>query len=210
MIHDKTFFLVHQTEQMSGKEKFHVERRILAHEDNVTILESTGFEFSQSIMGCAASDVNSTPTPIGGAGTDEQVVEFHVINFMLTLLRLEQQHKSGVLVDVNFLDRIHDDPDFQYRHKSFRMFRTNPGLPRCEPNSRASLSFRGSTESTETPTGREQNQPLRASAKKPGDTSPGFALAPPLEAPKATSRWSFPRCHEKSQNTLLPNLSIPT
>src|SRR5262245_37958916 len=154
--------------------------------------------------------MNSTPPPIGGAGTDEQVVEFHVVNFMIALLRLKQQDKSSVLVDVDFFDRVHDDPNFQYRHKSFRMFRTNPGLPRCEPNSRASLSFRGSTESTGTLTIWEQNQPFRASAKKPAGTSRGFALAPPLEVPGATSRWSFLRCHEKSQNRLLPNRSIPT
>src|SRR5262245_43199573 len=115
-------------------------------------------------MGCAASDMNSTPTPIGSSCTDEQVVEFHVANFMIALLRLEQQDKGRVLVDVYFLDGVHDDPDFQYRHKSFRMFRINLGLPRCEPNSRASLSSRDSTEPTETPTGRAQNQPLRASA----------------------------------------------
>src|SRR5262245_42274182 len=112
---------------MSGKEKFHVERRILAHEDNVTILESNGLEFSQSIVGCTAHDMNSTRTPVGRAGKDEQVVEFHVVNFMIALLRLKQQDKSGVLVDVDFFDRVHYDPDFQYRHKSFRMFRTNPG-----------------------------------------------------------------------------------
>src|SRR5262249_21952440 len=101
---------------MSGKEKFHVERWIFAHQDNVTILESTGFEFPQSIMGCAASDMNSTRTSVGGPGTDEQVVEFHVVNFMIALLRLEQQDKSRVLVDVNFFDRVHDDPNFKHLH----------------------------------------------------------------------------------------------
>src|SRR5262245_17542023 len=85
-----------------------------------------------------------------------------------------------------------------------------PGLPRCEPNSRASLSSHGSTESTGTPTGGAQNQPWRASAKKLADTSQCFVLGPPLEVPTATSRYSFLRYHEKSQNRLLPNRSMPT
>src|SRR4030095_4925571 len=80
VIHHKTFFLVHQTEKMSGKEKFHVERRILAHEDDVKVLESSGFEFPQSIMGHPASDMNSTRTPIGDPTADEQVIDLNVID----------------------------------------------------------------------------------------------------------------------------------
>jgi glycerol-3-phosphate responsive antiterminator len=63
-------------------------------------------------MGCPASDMNSTPTAARRPTTNEQVVEFHIVDFMIPLLRLEQQDKSRVLVDVDFLNGVHHDPDF--------------------------------------------------------------------------------------------------
>src|SRR5262249_27610955 len=89
VIHYKTFLIVYQTEKVSRKEKLHVEGRILAHEQNVKVLKGTGFEFPEAIMGCPASDMKSTRTRTGSPAPNEQVVKFHIVDFMIPLLRLE-------------------------------------------------------------------------------------------------------------------------
>lgn len=53
---------------------------------------------------------------MGGAAADEQVVNFHEIKFMAAPLRFEHQDECGVLVDIDFVDRVHHDPDSQFAH----------------------------------------------------------------------------------------------
>src|SRR5206468_10644581 len=101
---------------MGRKEKPHIEWRILTHEDDVKVLKSACFEFAELIMGCPALDVNPARTPAWGSTPDEQIVQFHVTDFMIPLLCFEQQDKSRVFVDVDFFNGVHHDPDSKRPH----------------------------------------------------------------------------------------------
>src|SRR5207244_11984584 len=68
-------------------------------------------------MGHGAGNVEAAETAIRRAATNEQVIQFHVVDFMAALLCFQHQHEGRVLVDIDLIDWIHDHPDLQNLHR---------------------------------------------------------------------------------------------
>src|SRR6266545_3433229 len=108
---------------------------------------------------------------IGCAATDEQIIEFHEVNFMAAPLRLQHQDKRCVLIDVDLIDGVHDHADFSILHSLFSQSYFSLESPRCAPRNHASRAFPAAIESTKSsiPMTQCQIRRFRANEAMPGD-----------------------------------------
>ncbi len=142
---------------MRRKEKLHVEGRILAHPDAIELVQSSGLEFAETIMRTRAREFQPSMAPMGSAAAQGQLVDLHEIDFVPALLRFQHQDKGRVLVDVDFVDRVHDDADFQFTHVGYLVRDLIAEPPRCEPANHASRVFLAATKSTGKPSRRRRS-----------------------------------------------------
>ena len=110
---------------MRGKLELQIEGRVFAHEDDMEILQRAHGGFAQLVVRNGAGDSQWPKTAVGRAATDEEVVQFHVIDFVPAPLRFEHQDKRCVLVNIDFFNGVHDDPDLQRSHSCLRVLAAN-------------------------------------------------------------------------------------
>src|SRR3990172_125775 len=99
MVHNQTLLLVHEAQELRGKKEFHIEGRVLAHEDNVKPVERFCRRRFKLMVRLRTGDADATKMSFGRCAANGEVIELHIIELVAPLLDFEHQDKGGVLVD---------------------------------------------------------------------------------------------------------------
>ena len=123
MVHHEASALIHQAQEMRGKEKLHVEGRILAHENYVETAQGLAAFLAKTIVGISPRHADAAKAALRRRAADREVIKLHIGERVASLLRLKHQDEGGVLVDVDLINGVHDDPDLQGSHRFTRLGR---------------------------------------------------------------------------------------
>ncbi|CVB21158.1 Uncharacterised protein [Serratia marcescens] len=101
---------------------FGIERRILAHQDHVQIVQRQillAAEAEPVLLVFLHAQQAGAGAPV--TGVQIEIVHLHVVQFVTAALRFEQHGEAGVFLDVDGIDRVHHDAELNH------LFSFNPG-----------------------------------------------------------------------------------
>src|SRR4029453_154159 len=101
---------------MSREKKLHVEGRVFAHPDAMELFQRTRALLAKAVMRRRALQFEPATTALRGAAASVQIIDLHKIDFMAAPLRLEHQNERRVLIDMDLIDGVHHDADFETTH----------------------------------------------------------------------------------------------
>src|SRR3989338_3918389 len=93
MVHNQTLLLVHEAQELRGEKKFHIEGRILAHEDNIKPVERFCRRRFKLMVRLRTGDADATEMSFGRCAADREILELHVVELVPPFLGLEHQAK---------------------------------------------------------------------------------------------------------------------
>ena len=114
MIDDQRACRACPVEDVGGVHVLHIERRVLAHQDDVEIAEVDLLRRAGCVpVAVVIANLEQSGLPERLAAHKLEIALLEVMNFGVAACRFEQHRERAVLVRRDGLDRVHHDADFQ-------------------------------------------------------------------------------------------------